>query len=195
MIYLASQSPRRQALLQQIGVAFELLPPDPAEDAEALEEPLRNEAPRRYVQRVTALKLDAAMLRLVASDLPPAPVLCADTTVCVGRKILGKPASAEQAKSMLTQLAGREHRVLTAVAVQWEGQRVFCTSLTRVRFAALTERQIDAYIQSGEPFGKAGAYAIQGRAAAFVTQLSGSYSGVVGLPLYETATLLASVVT
>jgi septum formation protein len=193
MIYLASQSPRRQALLTQIGIAFEVLLPASSEASERLEEPLVGEAPSPYVKRVTGLKLDAALARLKALGKPSAPVLCADTTVCIGRTILGKPASAQEAKSMLALLAGREHRVLTAVAVQWGDKRLAISSTTRVQFGALSAAQIEAYVESGEPFGKAGAYGIQGQAGAFVAKLSGSYSGVVGLPLYETAALLASI--
>ena len=193
-IYLASQSPRRSQLLEQLGVRHALLLPlsdDSAEeDAEALEVVLPGEPPLRYVQRVTALKLDAAVARLARRGLPPAPVLCADTTVALGRRILGKPVDAQDAVQMLTALAGRTHRVLTAVAVQAGGQRLAAVSVSRVTFAAMTPAQIDAYAASGEPLGKAGAYAIQGRAAAHVCRISGSHSGIMGLPLYETAQLL-----
>lgn len=194
-LYLASQSPRRRQLLDQLGVRYALLlanaPGDVAEDAEAIEEVMPGEAPATYVQRITGLKLDAAVARLARRELAPAPVLCADTTVALGRSILGKPADAEDAARMLAQLSGREHRVLTAVALQVDGQRrVRALSASRVRFAPMTARQIDAYVASGEPMGKAGAYAIQGAAAQYVERLSGSYSGIMGLPLYETARLL-----
>ena len=189
-IYLASQSPRRRQLLEQIGVPHRLLLPDPHEDAEALEAVLPGEAPARYVQRVTALKLDAAVARLKGLGLPPAPVLCADTTVALGREILGKPADAAQARAMLTRLAGQTHRVLTAIAVQKGRQRSAALSESWVRFAPMTPAQIRAYVDSGEPMGKAGAYGVQGRAAAHIEHLRGSYSGIMGLPLFETAQLL-----
>jgi len=189
-VYLASQSPRRRQLLEQLGVANELLLPDPHEDAEGLEAVLSGEAPARYVQRVTSLKLDAAMQRLKRRGLPPAPVLCADTTVARGRTIYGKPADAADAASMLRELAGTTHRVLTAVAVQSGRTRHTALSDSRVTFARWTPAQIRAYVASGEPLGKAGGYAIQGRAAAHVSRISGSYSGIMGLPMYETAQLL-----
>ena len=193
-IYLASQSPRRSQLLEQLGVRYQVLLPRPGdgaeEDAEALEAALPGEAPLRYVQRVTALKLDAAVARLARRGLPPAPVLCADTTVALGRRILGKPADAQDAVQMLTALAGCTHRVLTAVALQAGSGRLAAVSVSRVTFAAMTAAQIDAYAASGEPLGKAGAYAIQGRAAAHVRRISGSHSGIMGLPLHETAQLL-----
>ena len=192
-IYLASQSPRRSQLLTQIGVAHELLLPDPAEDAESLEALRGREAPGRYVARVTALKLDAAVARLKRLSLPPAPVLCADTTVALGREILGKPADEADARRILQQLSGQTHRVLTAVAVQSGRKRVAAVSESWVRFAAMTPAQIKAYVASGEPMGKAGAYGVQGRAASHIEQIRGSYSGIMGLPLFETATLLRSV--
>ena len=192
-IYLASQSPRRSQLLTQIGVAHELLLPDPAEDAELLEALRGREAPGRYVARVTGLKLDAAVARLQRLGLPAAPVLCADTTVALGREILGKPADEADARRILQQLSGQTHRVLTAVAVQSGRKRVAAVSESWVRFAAMTPAQIKAYVASGEPMGKAGAYGVQGRAASHIEQIRGSYSGIMGLPLFETATLLRSV--
>ena len=189
-IFLASQSPRRAQLLGQLGVRHEPLLAAPDEDAEALEAVLPGEAPSAYVQRVTGLKLDAAVARHRRLKLPAAPILCADTTVAFGRTILGKPEDARDAERMLAQLAGRTHRVLTAVAVQ-QGRRRYATlSVSRVRFAPMTRAQIARYAASGEPLGKAGAYGIQGAAAAFVEHISGSYSGIMGLPLFETATLL-----
>jgi septum formation protein len=192
-IYLASQSPRRSQLLTQIGVAHELLLPDPAEDAESLEALRGREAPGRYVARVTGLKLDAAVARLKRLGLPPAPVLCADTTVALSREILGKPEDEADARRILQQLSGQTHRVLTAVAVQSGRKRVAAVSESWVRFAAMTPAQIKAYVASGEPMGKAGAYGVQGRAASHIEQIRGSYSGIMGLPLFETATLLRSV--
>ena len=189
-IYLASQSPRRRQLLEQLGVRLQLLLPDDAEAAEALEQVKPGEAPGRYVRRVTRLKLDEAVQRLAAQGWPPAPVLCAGTTVALGAQILGKPADAEDAARMLRQLAGGTHRVITAVAVQAGAARHEAVSDSRVRFAPLGEAEIAAYVASGEWQGKAGAYAIQGRAAAFIEHISGSYSGIMGLPLFETARLL-----
>lgn len=192
-IYLASQSPRRSQLLDQIGVAHRLLLASPDEDAETLEAVRGQEAPARYVARVTGLKLDAAVQRLQRQGLPAAPVLCADTTVCLGRQILGKPTDAADARRILSLLSGQTHRVLTAIAVQKGRQRVAAVSESWVRFAPLTSAQINAYVASGEPMGKAGAYGVQGRAAVHIDQIKGSYSGIMGLPLYETAQVLRSV--
>ncbi|AOJ73730.1 septum formation inhibitor Maf [Burkholderia ubonensis] len=192
ILYLASQSPRRQELLQQIGVRFELLLPRPDEDAEALEAELPGETADDYVLRVTVAKADAARARLVASGKPAAPVLVADTTVTIDGAILGKPADPADALAMLTRLAGREHEVLTAVAVVDAGGALLPPALSRssVRFAAAPRDAFARYVETGEPFGKAGAYAIQGRAAEFVEQIAGSHSGIMGLPLFETAALL-----
>jgi len=189
-IYLASQSPRRRQLLEQLGVRHELLLPDADEDTEALELVLPNEPPAAYVKRVTQLKLDAALRRLKRRGLPAAPILCSDTTVALGRKIYGKPTDPADATRMLTELSSKTHRVLTAVAVATARKREQALSESRVTFAALTPEQIQAYVDSGEPVGKAGAYAVQGRAAAFISHLSGSYSGIMGLPMFETAQLL-----
>ena len=189
-IYLASQSPRRRQLLEQMGVRHELLLPDADEDAEALEVVKPGEAPAAYVQRVTQLKLDAALARLKRRGLPVAPVLCSDTTVALGRTIYGKPADAADARRMLSELAGTVHRVLTAVAIGSLRRRVQALSDSRVTFAAMSRPQIAAYVAGGEPMGKAGAYAVQGRAAAYITHISGSYSGIMGLPMHETAELL-----
>jgi len=193
-IYLASQSPRRSQLLDQLGVRHELLLPNVAgdvqEDAEAIEVVLPDEAPADYVERVTALKLDAAVQRHARRGLPEAPILCSDTTVTMGATIYGKPADAQDARRMLAELAGRTHRVLTAVALQNGAQRLTALSVSHVTFAELTPGQIDAYVDTGEPLGKAGAYGVQGRAGMFIPHLSGSYSGIMGLPLFETAQLL-----
>lgn len=192
LIYLASQSPRRAQLLEQLGVRFEKLLPDPDEDAEALEAVHGLEPPARYVQRVTGLKLDAALERLHRLGLPPAPVLCADTTVALGRQMLGKPLDARDARRMLRALSGRTHRVLTAVAVQHGRKRLQALSVSNVTFATLSAGQIGAYVATGEPMGKAGAYAVQGRAAVHIERIAGSYSGIMGLPLRQTALLLRS---
>jgi septum formation protein len=189
-VYLASQSPRRRQLLAQLGVRHELLLPDPHEDAEALEALRNGERPRDYVERVTHAKLDAARVRRVARGLPEAPILCSDTTVALGERILGKPADAAQATAMLQALSGRTHRVLTAVAVGDGADTHFALNDSHVEFAPLPQDVIDAYVASGEPFGKAGAYAIQSRIAGWIARIEGSHSGIMGLPLYETAQLL-----
>jgi septum formation protein len=189
-IYLASQSPRRSQLLTQLGVGHELLLADAHEDAESLEEHIPGESPLDYVQRVTRLKLDAAIQRLQARGLPPAPVLCADTTVALGNTIYAKPADADDAMRMLSALSGQTHVVLTAVAIGTANQCEQACSVSDVTFAAMTEIEIRAYVESGEPMGKAGAYAVQGLAAAYISRINGSYTGIMGLPLYETAQLL-----
>ena len=191
-IYLASQSPRRSQLLDQLGVRHQLLLPGPDEDAEALEAVLGNEDPSAYVRRVTQLKLDAALNRLKKRGLTEAPVLCSDTTVALGRVIFGKPVNGADAERMLTALSGQTHRVLTGVALGTLTERHQALSESRVTFDQLSSRQIQAYVASGEPLGKAGAYAVQGMAAAYISHLSGSYSGIMGLPLFETAQLLRS---
>ena len=189
-VYLASQSPRRQQLLAQIGARFELLLPDADEDAEALEATRPGEAPALYVQRVTRAKLAAARQRLQRRGLPQAPILCADTTVALGRAILAKPADNAQAAAMLQRLSGRAHRVYTAVAVH-DGRRIHAAlSNSRVRMAALPPAVLAAYVASGEPMGKAGAYAIQGALAGWIERIDGSHSGIMGLPLFETTQLL-----
>jgi septum formation protein len=189
-IYLASQSPRRRQLLEQLGVSCELLLADAGEDSEALEAVLGGESPTAYVQRVTQLKLDAAVARLKRRGLPSAPVLCSDTTVALARRIYGKPQDEADAARMLSELAGTTHRVLTAVAVQHGRRRLQALSVSRVTFATMSKAQIRPYVASGEPMGKAGAYAIQGRVAMHISHISGSYSGIMGLPLHETARLL-----
>ena len=189
-VYLASQSPRRRQLLEQLGVLYELLLPDEVEDVEALEVVHKNETPTAYVTRVTNLKLDAAVARLKARGLKPAPILCSDTTVSLGRTIYGKPEDAADAKRMLTELSGHTHRVLTAVAVQAGRTRFDALSTSKVTFENMTGKQINTYVATGEPMGKAGAYAVQGRAALHITRIDGSYSGIMGLPIRETALLL-----
>ena len=189
-VYLASQSPRRRQLLEQLGVRYELLLADDTEDAEALEVVLPNEAPRAYVQRVTLLKLQAALARMKRRGLPAAPVLCSDTTVALGKTILGKPDDAKHAAQILGTLSGQTHRVLTSVAIGTVRKQTQALSVSNVRFAPLTRTQIQTYVASGEPMGKAGAYAVQGRAAAYIEHISGSYYGIMGLPMFETAQLL-----
>lgn len=194
-IYLASQSPRRKQLLELWGVRCELLLPDADEDVEALEAVKPGEAPATYVQRVTGLKLEASVQRLKRRELPLAPVLCADTTVALGRRILGKPTDAADAQRMLASLAGQRHRVLTAVAVarpaaRGAGRSWAALSRSEVAFDNWSAADIRRYVASGEPMGKAGAYAIQGAAALHIHHISGSYSGIMGLPAHETAQLL-----
>jgi septum formation protein len=189
-VYLASQSPRRRQLLEQLGVRYELLLPDPDEDSEALEAVRGGEAPAAYVRRVTALKLAAAVARRSRRGLPAAPILCSDTTVALGRTIYGKPADAADAARMLRELSGHTHRVLTAVAVQAGRRQLSALSDSRVTFAPMTAAHVRAYVATGEPMGKAGAYAVQGRAAEHIARIAGSYTGIMGLPLFETADLL-----
>jgi septum formation protein len=222
-VYLASQSPRRRQLLDQIGVRHELLLPAPGEDAEALEAELPGESPDDYVRRVALAKLAAATARLRARGLAPAPVLCADTVVALDGAVLGKPRDAADALATLRRLAGRTHHVITAVAVadaRYAGPHDtdpcgadphdadrpdteapvreggpppgihFAVSVSQVRFAPVASAALERYVASGEPFGKAGAYAVQSAAAAWIERIEGSYSGIMGLPLHETALLL-----
>ena len=220
-IWLASQSPRRRELLGRLGVRAELLVADATidivEDVEALEHPLEGENPTQYVERVVAAKLSAAMARHQRRRLDAAPILVADTTVAIGGRILGKPAHAAEATEMLSALSGRSHRVLTAMAIarprvrstlakppvslenpdgdidsRWHPKILRVTSISRVRFARLSRTQIDRYVASGEPMDKAGAYAVQGGAGAFVRRIDGSDTGIMGLPLYEASRLLQS---
>ncbi|WP_028601367.1 Maf family protein [Ottowia thiooxydans] len=189
-IYLASQSPRRRQLLEQIGIRHELLLPGNDEDAEGLEAVFPGESPRTYVHRVTSLKLEAAVRRLQVRGLPLAPVLCSDTTVALGRTIYGKPADEPDAVRMLSELSGTTHRVLTCISLWHEGRELQALSESRVRFSPMTVAQVNSYVASGEPMGKAGAYAVQGRAAEYIEHISGSYTGIMGLPLFETMKLL-----
>ena len=192
-VYLASQSPRRKQLLEQIGVRYELLLASPDEDAESLERGVPGEAPLTYVKRVTQLKLEAAVKRMQARGLKPAPVLCADTTVALGRVILGKPENEQDAMRILKTLSGQTHRVLTAVAVASGRRRDLSVSVSKVTFAPMKLSEIKAYVATGEPFGKAGAYGVQGMAAAYISDIQGSYTGIMGLPLFETAELLKNI--
>ena len=195
-IYLASQSPRRQELLKQIGVRFEMLLPALGEDSESIETPLPQEKARVYVERVTLAKSAVALTRWQKSKLPWAPILCADTTVSLPNspdgEILGKPIDATDAERILNILSGKVHEVLTAVALTIDPNEepIYLVQISEVRFANLSSEQIKFYVASGEPFGKAGAYGIQGLGGTFIPSIKGSYSGIMGLPLYETQQLL-----
>ena len=195
-IYLASQSPRRQELLKQMGVRYEMLAPSSGEDSESIETPLLHEKARAYVERVTLAKSTAALARWQKSGLAWAPILCADTTVSLPGnsegEILGKPTDVTDAARILNMLSGKTHEVLSAVALTIDpSKQALClVQVSRVHFAKLSPEQIAAYIASGEPFGKAGAYGIQGLGGAFIPSIEGSYSGIMGLPIFETAQLL-----
>jgi septum formation protein len=191
-LYLASQSPRRRELLAQVGIAFEVLPLHHAGIADFTvdETPHADESPEVYVRRVCLEKARAGLAMVAARGLPVAPVLAADTSVVLGEQILGKADNLDHAAAMLRSLSGREHRVLSAVAVGLGDKLELALSTSMVRFASLSEARIQAYLATGEYADKAGAYAIQGIASAFIAQLSGSYSGVMGLPIFETVALL-----
>jgi septum formation protein len=191
-IYLASRSPRRRELLKQIGVAFELLllREDLRRGVDIDETPLPDESPGVYVLRIARAKADMAVRQIALRALPVKPVLAADTTVVFDDRILGKPDDAAHAARLLRALSGREHQVLTAVVVAQREQVETQISVSQVWFRELSEADIRRYCASGEPLDKAGAYAIQGRAGAWVTRIAGSYSGIMGLPLAETAELL-----
>lgn len=191
-IYLASQSPRRRELLKQIGINFEMLlmRSDPRRNLEVDETPHADEPSESYVRRICQAKAEAGYGVLRMRNLPQFPVLAADTTVTLDGKIFGKPDSAEQAAAMLRQLSGREHLVLSAVAIALEEHVEIALSTSTVRFVTLSEERIRRYLLTREYADKAGGYAIQGQAGAFIEHLSGSYSGVMGLPLFETVQLL-----
>ena len=189
-IYLASRSPRRRELLAQFGVPFHLLMFRSDAGGEVNEDPQDGEPPRDYVLRVAKEKALTGWTRVVQRRLPRAPVLAADTTVTIDGRILGKPADRADAERMLASLSGRQHEVLTAVALAYEDRLETALSASQVVFRDLSGEEIRAYVATGEPDDKAGAYAIQGRAAMFVAEIHGSHSGIVGLPLFETARLL-----
>lgn len=195
-IYLASRSPRRRELLGHIGVKFHLLlfRTRPGEPPDVDEEPREGEDPRDYVVRVARDKAAAGWKRMLERNLPRAPVLAADTTVALEGRIYGKPRDRAEAEAMLATLSGKRHEVLTAVALQYEQEVDTALSVSEVQFRELTPEEIRDYVATGEPDDKAGAYAIQGRAALFVSEIRGSQSGIVGLPLYETAQLLQKAV-
>lgn len=192
-IYLASRSPRRRELLRQIGVAFDLLVfrgGERGEDADVDETPFDGESVERYVERLALTKADAGYRRLRWRHLISRPVLAADTTLEVEGEIIGKPTSVEDARNILRRLSGHSHRVLTAIAMCDGEHTRSLLSVSEVRFRELSDAEIRHYVASGEPMDKAGAYGIQGRAAIFVEEIRGSYSGIMGLPLFETAQLL-----
>ena len=191
-IYLASRSPRRRELLAQIGVRFELLMfrGIPREDPDIDEAVLPGETPEDYVVRVTLAKAQAGLRRIRERHLIPHPVLAADTTVEVDGSVIGKPEHEADAVAILQRLSGRSHRVLTAVALADIDSTEHLLNVSEVRFRPLENEEIRRYVASGEPLDKAGAYGIQGRAAIFVEEIRGSYTGIMGLPLYETAILL-----
>ena len=183
-IYLASRSPRRGELLHQIGVDFDVLPSDVDESV------LPGEAPEHYVLRLAREKAQACASRIASEGLPALPVLAADTTVCADGEILGKPENDDEARAMLRAMSDRWHTVHTGIALAFDRRIEALISSTQVEMAPLSESDITAYIASGEPRDKAGAYGIQGLAGVFIRRIEGSYSGVMGLPVYETAQLL-----
>lgn len=191
-IYLASKSPRRRELLRQIGVEFELLllRDESPRGPEVSEEILPNESAENYVTRVTREKAEHAAKVMLMRRLPVRPVLSADTTVVVDDKILGKPADGTEAMDMLRLLSGRTHRVLTSVALYKDEQTTQVTQVSEVTLGTLSEEMMRAYCATAEPYDKAGGYGIQGLAAVFVKHIAGSYTGIMGLPLHETAQLL-----
>ena len=191
IIYLASKSPRRRELLKQIGIQFELLmmrEQSPRVDVD--EAPLRDESAHVYVQRIVLLKSAMAVKVMRERRLPPRLIVTADTTVTIDGEVLGKPVDRDDAVRMLKRLAGQSHQVLTAIAVATGNEVKHALSTSFVAFAPLSDDEIKRYVDSGEPMDKAGGYAVQGLAARFIVKLSGSYSGVMGLPLYETTLLL-----
>ena len=195
LLYLASRSPRRTELLRQLDIPFEtlLLREASGRDRDVREGALDGEPPAHYVERMARTKAGVGWQRMFNRMLPAHPVLGADTEVVQDDVIFGKPQDADAARAMLAKLSGRMHDVLSAVAIRWNDDVEVAVSVSQVTFRKLTPGEIERYIETREPFDKAGGYAIQGRAAAFVTLLSGSYSGVMGLPLAETAALLARI--
>ena len=190
--YLASQSPRRKEILDKLCAPYQLLNlvEGSNSNADFDETPFKNEHPVDYVKRTAFIKANAGWKYLVDHHLEKAPVLAVDTTVAINKKILGKPEDATHARTMLQSLSGQSHQVLTAVTMKQGDAVVHKLSTTDVCMRVLQKNEIDAYIKTGEPFGKAGSYGIQGAASIFITHIAGSYSGVVGLPIYETSELI-----
>ena len=193
VLYLASRSPRRHALLRQLDVEFEtlLLREAVGRDRDVVEETLDAEPAPHYVERMARTKAQVGWQRMHNRKLAERPVLGADTEVVLDGEVFGKPGNAEEATRMIRRLSGRTHQVLTAVALRFRDRTEVEVSISRVTLRRLGAAEIDRYVAGGEAFDKAGGYAVQGLAAAFISRLEGSYSGVVGLPLYETAALLA----
>lgn len=195
-IWLASKSPRRQELLTQIGIAFDILQP-PAQDIQnsdmVNERILSKESAFDYVYRLSQEKANYAWHYLLKSGLALRPVLSADTTVTINQKILGKPANREEAYAIIKMLSGHTHQVLTAVTVKWKNKQLTATQTSDVTFTALDDARINAYIATDEPYDKAGGYGIQGLAGKFISHINGSYSSIMGLPLYETTELLREI--
>jgi septum formation protein len=194
-IYLASRSPRRRELLKQIGVNFEVLimRSFPTVRADVDETPNPGESPGDYVTRIATNKAMTGWTRALERRLPRLPVLGADTTITLDGEIIGKPANTDDAAKILRKLSGREHEVYSAVAVAMNDNVSTKLSCSRVKFAELSDSMIQDYVDTGEPMDKAGAYGVQGKAATFIAEIDGSYSGIMGLPLYETAQLLKQV--
>jgi septum formation protein len=194
-VYLASKSPRRQELLRQLGVEFEelRLREAPGRRRDVVEVLRKDEPPLDYVKRIARTKAAVGWHRMGRRGLAPRPVLAADTEVVVDGAVLGKPESAADAITMLQGLSARAHDVITAVAVRWNTQVILAVSTSRVTFRELNGDEIERYVATGEPFDKAGGYAIQGRGAVFIRHLDGSYSGVMGLPLFETVEILQKI--
>jgi septum formation protein len=194
-VHLASKSVRRQELLRQLGVDFTqlMLREAAGRRRDVVEVPRKDEAPLDYIKRIARTKAAVGWHQMVRRGLSPKPVLAADTEVVLDGAVFGKPADAPAAVDMLRRLSGATHDVTTGVAIRWNTQVVMAVSSSRVTFRPLDNDEIDRYVATGEPFDKAGAYAIQGRAAAFVSHLDGSYSGVMGLPLFETAEMLTRI--
>jgi septum formation protein len=194
-VYLASKSPRRQELLRQIGVEFKelLLREAAGRRRDIVEAPRKDELPLEYIERMARTKAAVAWHKMGRRGLAPKPVLAADTEVVLDGAVLGKPKNSAGAKDMLRRLSGQTHEVSTAVAIRWNTQILMAISTSQVTFRKLNGAEAERYVATREPFDKAGAYAIQGRGAAFVSHLTGSYSGVMGLPLFETAEILAKI--
>jgi septum formation protein len=194
-VYLASRSPRRQELLRQVGVVFDViqLRDAPGRHRDVVEEAGDREPPSHYVERIARTKASVGWRRVQERLLAPRPVIGADTEVVLDDAIFGKPGDANAARDMLVKLSGRRHDVISAVALRWNDDVEVALCTSTVTFRRLLPSEIEHYIDTGEPFDKAGGYGIQGRAAAFITRLEGSYSGVMGLPLAETAGLLARI--
>jgi septum formation protein len=193
VLYIASRSPRRHELLRQLGITFAeiRLREAPGRHRDVVEEARDGEPPLHYVERIARTKAQIGWQRMEQRKLAPLPVLGADTEVVLDGAIFGKPADADAARSMLAKLSGRTHDVITVVALRWHDDVEIAISVSAVTLRALKPGEIERYVATGEPFDKAGGYAVQGRAAAFITRLDGSFSGVMGLPLAETADLLA----